>query len=360
MKKLVICVVSILLAFSMISCSGSNPGTNSQSLESEKVEESTEETAIDSNTEEETEKDNQEEVSDLDASNSSWKVATIVDEFGDPVEATDEKAVFYSFSGDFSNTATNSSPLTGAVYVTETKEGLKIISFKLNEYGDVPIAFTNADELSIKYKVDDVVFEYSLGGTAPSSDLVMDIVSTGDLTPKSNELFFQQLCRGKDIKCIIRIGHSQYNFNIKGEGIKNACVEAGIIPFEAIDISSIEGCLQALKAKQQRDEVELYLVNSHSNFDRLSNDEIISAFTNSKWIMYGKLGGEGESAEFSEDMVSGTFLDRALRDHENWSAKNDMLEAYGLEYEVYHVEENYYLLYVDKTHTSIIAEKVNN
>jgi hypothetical protein len=287
-------------------------------------------------------------------------VATIVDEFGDPVEATDEKAVFYSFSGDFSNTATNSSPLTGAVYVTETKEGLKIISFKLNEYGDVPIAFTSADELSIKYKVDDVVFEYSLGGTAPSSDLVMDIVSTGDLTPKSNELFFQQLCRGKDIKCIIMIGHSQYNFNIKGEGIKNACVEAGIIPFEAIDISSIEGCLQALKAKQQLDEVELYLVNSHSNFDRLSNDEIISAFTNSKWIMYGKLGGEGESAEFSEDMVSGTFLDRALRDHKNWSAKNDMLEAYGLEYEVYHIEENYYLLYVDKTHTSIIAEKVNN
>lgn len=360
MKKLAICIVSILLTFSMISCSGSDPGTNSQSLESEKVEESSEETTIVSNTEEKTEKDKQKEVSDSDISNPAWKVATIVDEFGDPVEATDEKAIFYSFTGDFSNTATNSSPLTGAVYVTETKEGLKIISFKLNEYGDVPIAFTSADELSIKYKVDDVVFEYSLGGTAPSSDLVMDIVSTGDLTPKSNELFFQQLCRGKDIKCIIMIGHSQYNFNIKGEGIKNACVEAGIIPFEAIDISSIEGCLQALKAKQQRDEVELYLVNSHSNFDRLSNDEIISAFTNSKWIMYGKLGGEGENAEFSEDMVSGTFLDRALRDHKNWSAKNDMLEAYGLEYEVYHVEENYYLLYVDKTHTSIIAEKVNN
>lgn len=213
MKKSVICVVSILLAFSMISCSGTNPGTNSQSLESEKVEESSEETTLDSNTEEETDKDSQEGVSDLDVSNSSWKVATIKDEFGDPVEATDEKTVFYPFSGDFSNTATNSSPLTGAVYVTETKEGLKIVSFELNEYGDNPIAFTNADELSIKYKVDDAVFEYRLGGTAPSSELVMDIVSTGDLTPKSTELFFQQLCRGKDIKCIIMIGHSQYNFN---------------------------------------------------------------------------------------------------------------------------------------------------
>ena len=358
MKKIALYVIGIMMSFSLVSCSSSDSETNTQNVEAT-ASDSAEDTASNTENEQESDEAQAEEKAELSETGLGWQVTTIVDDFGDPVETTDEKSINYTFSGDFSNSATNSSPLTGTVYIDElqNEQKPKLILFDLNEYGDVPASFTSGDEMSIKYKIDDAVFEYKLNGTAPTSKLGMEVVPSGTLSPDNTEYLFQQLCRGKDVKCIISIGHSRYNFTIGGEGIVKACTDAGITPFEVIDISSIEGCLQALKAKQQLDEVEQFLTDNHSNYDRLSNDEIVSVFTNSKWNMYGKLGGEGEDAEFSEDSISGTFLESALKSHDTWSAENELLEAYGLKYEVYRATDSIYLLYVDSTHTSIIAEK---
>ena len=228
MKKLALYVIGIMMSFSLISCSSSDSEINTQKVEATESDNATD-TASNTENEQEGDEDKAEEKAELSEAGLGWQVTTIVDDFGDSVEASDEKSINYTFSGDFSNSATNSSLLTGAVYVDElqNEKKPKLILFDLNEYGDVPASFTSGDELSIKYKIDDEVFDYQLSGTAPTSKLAMEVVSSGSLTPDNTEYFFQQLCRGKDIKCIISIGHSRYNFTIKGDGIVKACVEIG-------------------------------------------------------------------------------------------------------------------------------------
>lgn len=289
-----------------------------------------------------------------------WSVPTIVDEFGDPIESED-KVIAYSFSGDFSNTATKSSLLTGVVSFYDTRQEYntlknKAIFFELNEYGDTPITFYNGDQILLKTKIDNEIETYELSGTPPTSNLYLDSFQIGPAQPYSNERLYDVLCTGKDIRCIITIGSSQYNFTIGSENIVDASIEAGIDPYYEITIDSFQNALQANTQQQQLLEVEEYLNANCNNYQQLSGDEIVNTFTNSVWLMYGVLGGKPEKAIFNENTIEGEFCNTIITSDNGWSVMDNTLIAYhGMEYAVYKIEDDYYLLKTGST--CIIAEK---
>ena len=175
MKKVISLLLSITILLSLCSCGGSSEPT-------------------------------EEAESDL------WSLTFPTDEFGD-IKEGESPVLRVPIIGDFSNTATNGSELTGYVFIQETPGGGHYyVSFRLLEYGTHHATYTNteADNLILKTKIEDTVSEYSLGGMAPNSDVF--------LSPDDGDVLFNALYEGKDIKCVIYIGYSQYNFTILNDG----------------------------------------------------------------------------------------------------------------------------------------------
>lgn len=158
---------------------------------------------------------------------SDWEMTKTVDEFGD-VSANSETALRTEIAGDFSNTATAKSDLKGYVFVTQYEEGY-IITFRLLEYGDHQVTYTSgeAKNIVLKYKIDDKIGEYQLQGLAPNGDLYL---TTSRENTHDDLLEF--LRHGFDIRCIIYIGSSQYNFTISSVGFVDACIEADYLSEE--------------------------------------------------------------------------------------------------------------------------------
>ena len=139
----------------------------------------------------------------------NWSVEQTVDEFWDVTENS-ETLIRTSISGDFSNTA--SSELAGYVFVTRYSGGTNsAFVFRLLEYGDHQVTFTSSDieeGIVLKVKAGDTISEYPLTGEAPNGDLY--------LVDYYGDQLFSLLYDGReDIRCIITIGSSQYNFAIK-------------------------------------------------------------------------------------------------------------------------------------------------
>jgi len=149
-----------------------------------------------------------------------WEATYTTDEFGDVVE--DSETVLCSpIMGDFSNTATNGSELAGYVYIKEFTSGNHVyVLFRLLEYGDTSASYTEsqAEDMVLKTKVGDQIREYSLVGSAPNGDLVLGIKNNADGDEIYNTLYY-----GDDVRCIIYIGNSQYNFTIESDNFAKQC-----------------------------------------------------------------------------------------------------------------------------------------
>ena len=263
-KRFVLVLISLLVVQLLCSCGSS--GEESSSTAAEQTTEATVET-----TQEATEESTAETIDEADLS--VWMLANVVDEFGDTVE-DNEDIIFKSLSiGDFSNTATSSSSLT--VEIVDMVLMNNVFSFKLLEYDKTPATYTNSSSLSMKVKIGDEISEYSLIGTPPNSSLVLG-VNNND----GNDLF-NALYSGNDVRCIINIDSSQYNFTIYSNGFKELCEEAQ----EKLDIineknrvkdiaSVVNKILTSEDGSAKLSEVFEYLTDNRNDYSIMSDEDI--------------------------------------------------------------------------------------
>lgn len=143
----------------------------------------------------------------MDVDKSYWNYEQAVDEFGDAVS---DGFIVGEFSGSFSNTTTPSSDLL--VYTYFDGEDMAI---RLLEYSSTKATYTSseAEDIILKAKIDDVVYEYSLSGTEPNDDVVLLNYMNDDYVP-----LIQAIYDGKEVSCLVYIGSSKYNFKVYGDG----------------------------------------------------------------------------------------------------------------------------------------------
>lgn len=165
-----------------------------------------------------------------------WLVGQYVDDFGDPTGGT---FVYTVSSGTFSNTATSESALTVAFYYQQ--DACKI---RLLEYNQTPATYYSNSQITLKYKVDDVIYSHSLyPNDTPNGDiLVMDWYEnyasmTSGLSPVQQLNFLKKdrpfdksaykqitsfLAAGKNVRCVMMIDNSKYSFTISADGFGDA------------------------------------------------------------------------------------------------------------------------------------------
>ena len=176
------------------------------------------------------------------AENGTWYLSHTVDEFGDE---SGNPVIQSEITGTFSNTATAESELKVMAYIvsddtgTIVGEGKYVLAFRLLEYGDHVATYLSSDSKILKTKIGDTVTEYDLSGSAPNGDLYVDVnASVSSLKTKEDidnfingktsnygEEIAKQLVDGNDIKCVINIGSSKYNFVLETGNIKEAFEE---------------------------------------------------------------------------------------------------------------------------------------
>ena len=137
-----------------------------------------------------------------------WGLQTTVDEFGDVTEDS-ETWLGADFIGDFSNTATISSELmvnVGFIYDVDFNQF--VARFTMLEYSNSPVTYFESDDAVLKMKINGEVYEYPLIGLPPDGSLFL---SPNEYEYGAN-ILFDELFDGNDVRCIISIGSSQYNF----------------------------------------------------------------------------------------------------------------------------------------------------
>jgi len=143
----------------------------------------------------------------------AWYVEEYKDDFGD---STGSMFVYTMCEGTFENTATSGSDLAVGVYYDSSYNAFLI---RLLEYNDTKATYLSSSDITMKCKVDEYIFEDALIGDAPNGDL---IISENN---KYYKTFYNYLDEGKEIRTIICIDNSKYNFTIRGKGFKEAIDE---------------------------------------------------------------------------------------------------------------------------------------
>ena len=153
-----------------------------------------------------------------------WTLQKTVDDFGD-VTPDSVTVIGANFDGTFSNTATNSSDLRGTIYFEQkTNSDHYIVGFTLLEYGNKNATYLISDEKTLKIKIDDTIYEFPIYGTSPNGVLAVGV----DDYDYGADFILGMLYIGKDLRCIINIGSSQYRFNIKSSNLPQLMVNAEI------------------------------------------------------------------------------------------------------------------------------------
>ena len=143
----------------------------------------------------------------------NWFVEDYVDDFGD---STGSSFCYTVCDGTFENTATSGSDLIASVYFDSYNE---VFAIRLLEYSKAKASYLSNAHITLKCKVDDYVFEDMLIGNPPNGDLIL---SNGNAGYKK---IFKYLDEGKEIRTVIYIDNSKYNFTISGNGFAEALAE---------------------------------------------------------------------------------------------------------------------------------------
>ena len=153
----------------------------------------------------------------------TWSITKTVDEFGDITENSVE-LITGSFTGTFSNTATPGSDLTVIVIIGEkAKFNHYLVGFDLKEYNNTNATYLSSDVKTFKMKINDEVITMDLDGLSPNGTLYL----SGKNYEWEGDLLFNELFKGNDVKCIINIGHSEYNFTLTSDNFISVCNENG-------------------------------------------------------------------------------------------------------------------------------------
>jgi hypothetical protein len=207
-------------------------------------------------------------------SQGAWVLAKEVDEFGDTIEDSDNIVIESYAEGDFSNTATAKSDLLVEIGDTLVN-GNHVFYFTLYEYAKTPATYSENSEKTLKIKVGDTITGYSLDGIAPNGHLFL-----GATNSDGNELF-SYLYAGYDVRCIIYIDSSQYNFTISSNGFQEVCAKAQE-KFDAVeeknrikDVSSvINNILTSEDGAAKLVEAYEYLESSREEYALMSDEDI--------------------------------------------------------------------------------------
>ncbi len=195
MKKAISLLFALAMCLSLCACGGSGDSTGS-------LEENEKETS-------------QQE--------STWNITYTTDEFGDVTEDSIAK-ISGVFEGSFSNTATPESDLT--VIVNFEKRGNYnhyIASFDLKEYNKTNATYTSGEQITFKTKIGDEISEDVLVGSPPNGSLTL---GAAEYSWGADD-FYNALYEGKDVRCIITIGTSEYQFTATGDNFSSVCEQNG-------------------------------------------------------------------------------------------------------------------------------------
>lgn len=152
----------------------------------------------------------------------SWEIDHYVDDFGDP---TDDVYIRGIFTGVFSDTETAGSFLTAIVCFDPESAAF---SFRMLELGNKKAAYSSDEEDAIEFKIkvsSGDIYEGTLIGIAPNEDLYL--TGSDDLST----VLEVALLSDEEIRCVINIGNSKYNFTIDGIGFRSCLTEFGILPY---------------------------------------------------------------------------------------------------------------------------------
>ena len=253
MKKWIALLLALVMCMSLCACGGKSDASNGSSAD--KTEGNTADTVTET----------------------VWVAQQSTDEFGDVTEDS-ETIITAPIEGDFSNTATASSDLGGSVTIFRYRNQF-IPYFLLAEYNDHIATYTSSDlneGIILKTKVNDSVQEYTLTGSAPNGALVLN-------DPSKAFTFYYELRKNQaDMKCIIEIGSSKYNFTIKYGNLAQISEEVFGIPTDTFDSSSGEMSLaEAFFVLLTDDgihsqEAGEVLKNNLERFKPMTDDEIMS------------------------------------------------------------------------------------
>lgn len=296
-----------------------------------------------------------------------WKIEESVDEFGDVTEDSYEYLAS-EFSGTFSNTATTDGELSGKVGIGKKTDGHYLVGFNLLENKQMKASFNDSDNSVLKVKVDDTVYEYPLSGYAPVGSLVFG----GEDFDYSGDEFFNLLYAGNDLRCVIEIGSSKYNFDIINGNFTEFCEKndvskapaeltldnalAILLEDKGLYFGEIRECLNKHKEEFER-------VGSSTMFNELNGcflqvHVVVPTPYDSK--MYPDMDfciySENEKNSFAGYDFNEGFINRGGREYakhnrsQKLSTENDLLILYGsndkkIEYQVYKVTNGLYILY---------------
>lgn len=301
-----------------------------------------------------------------------------VDEFGD--EKNDDTLILKSVSsdGDFSNTATASSELTVAIFDwIPNISGMKsvhLIQLRLLEYNKTPATYYDSSKMSFKMKVNDKIEEYGITGTAPNGDLYIG------LADKGGDVIHDYLYYGNDIRCIVYIDNSQYNFTIYSSGFANACADAEV-KLKAIQEKNriktggmaIKSFFEENEGSEKIYESYTWLTDNYDSLPLLTTDEIkeeiqgefLSISMNqskkdvpivtSYWNIMNYANGVRTQEYYFKEGKDTTSPEKTDFKHE-YTLENNLIKEKGTsygkvpyEYQVRKVADGYYILYWDSS-----------
>lgn len=106
--------------------------------------------------------------------------------------------------------------MTVVVFMNPAVSNDKMISsfaFRLLEYNETPATYISSDNLTIKIKIGDTVYEDVLNGTPPNGDLLLR--NGANYSSEVYKQMYNTLLKEDDVRCIIEIGSSKYSFTMK-------------------------------------------------------------------------------------------------------------------------------------------------
>lgn len=211
--------------------------------------------------------------SEENTSQGAWFMPIEVDEFGDVVEDSDHVGIKSVATGEFSNTATQSSSLQ--VEILDTIVTNHVFCFTLLEYDKTPATYLSSSNLSMKIKVNNEIKEYHLDGSEPNGPVFLGINSTD-----GNDVF-NELYAGNDVRCIIYIDSSEYHFTISSQGFQEICAKAQERKDEITeknrikDIPSvIDNILVLEDGAAKLHEAFQFLIDSRDDYTLMSDEDI--------------------------------------------------------------------------------------
>ena len=152
-----------------------------------------------------------------------WTVEQTRDDFGD-ITDNSVSVLQTPISGEFSNTATSGSKLGGFIHFMKKPQSEHYVAaFTLLEYEDTKAAYISSDSLTLRVKLDDTIYDFPLKGEAPNGILFLGT----DKYDYGGDWLFDELYMGWDLRCIVNIGSSQYNFTVESGNFAELCDKEG-------------------------------------------------------------------------------------------------------------------------------------